>query len=108
MSMIIEVPLSALETGAQQQNEPGCMRAGVHGQVCGRPRAEGSEDCEMHRVWHLLLPQEFQMLPYPEDAAAVQDILAQMLAMLLRGQVSLEQVRGVCMLGRVLRANLWS
>ncbi len=127
-SMIIDVPMAAFgepasrpplpvsPTGAQ----PGVTRSTedtgtTETTICTAVRGDGTRCkslaappgplCARHKRWYATLPPMLGM-PYPEDAVALQDVVAQVLSMVLNREIDVQRGRVAAQLCMVLQRNL--
>jgi hypothetical protein len=103
MALVLDIPFARL---ANRGNEIGkrCMKIGASGQVCGRETEGEGELCAVHGRWSDVEKQTG--FPFPDDAMAVQEILARTTALVAMNIIFPEKAQVVIELCRLMMRNL--
>lgn len=103
MGLVLDVPFARLEN---RRGEPGkrCVKVSASGQMCGREVQGEGELCGVHARWSDVEKQTG--FPFPDDAMAVQEILARTAALVAMNIVFPEKARVIIDLCRLMTRNL--
>lgn len=84
-----------------------CQERRGDGRSCRFPALEGRTMCAQHGAWSALAVAGGAMsLPYPEDAVALQELMARVAASVMQKMITPEQARIVSDLCRTMQKNL--
>lgn len=82
-----------------------CMASRSNGTPCAMRAARGKSMCARHERWYRSIPVMMGM-PYPEDAVGLQDVMAQVVAMVLNRELDAERAKVVAQICQVMQKNL--
>lgn len=102
MAIVLDIPFARLENTKGEGKR--CKKVSAGGQVCGREVVGEGELCGVHARWEDVERQTG--FPFPDDATAVQEILARTAALVAMNIVFPEKARVVIDLCRLMIRNL--
>jgi len=111
MALIVDKPIRKWEPEDLKEYPPyaegqqQCATIRTDGERCPRMAMKGYEQCRNHLHWETRLPPLYGM-PYPEDAVAIQEMLALALAHVLMERMSAEKARSIVLICTEMRRNL--
>lgn len=105
---VIEIPLRSPQPEAAQLDSPPqaerCQRRRSDGSQCQRPAHSGLGECLPHYKWYLLVPGN---IPYPDDATALKETLAQILGHMIGGKLTPQAASAAARVTETLQKLLW-